>query len=130
MKIKQKDVIFVAAFIPAGYLPLMYILMVMHVFWAIIIKADINPAEGTIFWWLGWTAIFGTLIQWPLYIAWAAISRELTVWQRIAWIVLIFLLNMFTIPWFLWCKYKEKTKEGLIALVGRKWLFNYLSRQN
>jgi hypothetical protein len=128
MNIKQRNTLFLTAFIPAGYLPLMYVLMVLYAFGALIIKADIPPAKGTIFWWLGWVAVYATLIQWPFYIVWAALSRELTIRQRIAWIVVLILLNMFSMPWFLWCKYKGNAKDGLMALIGRKWLFNYLSR--
>lgn len=127
----QRTALFAVASIPAGFPPLVYVWLIVHVFWGIARSAniaEIGPVEGGTLWWCGWAAIYATLIQWPFYLAWAAMSRELTIRQRIAWMIVIILLNMFAIPWFLWCKYRGKTRDGLLSLVGWKGLRDFLSR--
>lgn len=123
----QRTALYLVAAVPAGFLPLVYVWMILNVFWGVATGTDISPTEGTVFWWCGWVAIYATLAQWPFYFAWAAISRELTNRQRIAWVIVIFLLNMFAMPWFLWCKYRTNTRNGLLGLIGPKWLRQYLA---
>jgi len=60
-----------------------------------------------------WTGIYATYIQLPIYMIWTLVSHELTVRQRVFWFSVVFLLNMFTIPAFLYAKYRGRTVEWI-----------------
>jgi hypothetical protein len=50
----------------------------------------------------------------------AACSRELTVRLRVLWIAYIFLMNMFAMPWFLYCKYRGTTQTAASRTMRHK----------
>jgi hypothetical protein len=124
----MRKTLFLLAAIPAGYLPVAYLWLVGHVAFCAFSHSDITPVEGSVFWLAGQAAIYATFIQWPFYFAWSLFSPELSRRQRIGWAVVIFLLNMFAIPYFLWCKYTDSAQVGLLRLVGRARLREYLAR--
>jgi len=110
-----------AAF-PAGFLPASYALLAIHILLAAV------PAQGGWLWWIGVVAIWLTLIQWPFYFLWVAISPELSVRQKVGWGVIILLGNMFAMPYFLWCKFRRRTVPGLLAIIGRQRIQQYLMK--
>ena len=88
---------------------------------------DVGIAEHTPLWHIGAIAIALTFVQWPFYFLWVGLSRELSLRQRSAWWIVIFIGNMFAMPYFLWCKYRRKTIEGLLSIIGRKRIRTYLA---
>ena len=52
-----------------------------------------------------WAGIYVTMIQLPLYTAWAIASNEIPWKARAYWIVLLWVGNMIVIPCFLYAKY-------------------------
>lgn len=112
---RPRKALYALAAVPAGYLPLSYAILVVYVPIVILTGREMTPTTGSVMWWIGWTAIWATLVQWPFYIGWAACSRELPVRVRAAWIVAIVGLNMWAMPYFLYCKWKNKTRTGLTA---------------
>jgi hypothetical protein len=57
--------------------------------------------------------LYGTFVQWPFYLAWAALSRELTFRVRMLWVATIIVANMFAMPWFLLCKYRGTAQTAV-----------------
>jgi len=109
----RREIRFLIAAIPAGFLPVAYVLLVVHLLIAAVTGVDITPERGGSLWWIGTVAIWLTLAQWPFYFLWVVISPELTVRQKLTWGVVIFLGNMFAMPYFLWCKYRNNAASGL-----------------
>jgi hypothetical protein len=124
----MRNALYILAAVPAGYLPVAYVWMIGHVVCSIFSLSEFSPAEGSPLALGGYAAIYATVIQWPFYFAWAAFSSEISLRQRIAWLVVLFLGNMFAMPYFLWCKYTGTTQEGLLRIVGRARLRKYLAR--
>jgi len=118
--------LYILVAIPAGYLPLSYLVLVCYVFLNLALGRDIEFASGSIMWWIIWLGICGTVVQWPFYILWALNSRELTFKLRLAWVVVIILLNMFAMPYFLYCKYRNRTRDGLIHKIRKGALRRFL----
>ena len=106
----------------------MWLWLVLDVLYSLATGTDITPEHGSLFWWGGWIAICATVAQWPLYFAWALVSSELSMRQRVAWSVVILLGNMFAMPYFLWCKHGCRTRDGLLRLIGPAWLKQYLAQ--
>jgi hypothetical protein len=109
---------YLLAAIPALFLPISYIVLVG---WVIV---DFTLALVTDNWafelpeilkTIGWVAIYATFIQLPPYIAWAALSNHLTTRARILWTIILFIGNMFAIPWFLYCQYTRTAQTALIS---------------
>ena len=118
---------FIIASIPAGFLPAGYVLLLLiHLPIAVLSGWDITPERSGSLWWIGTLAIWLTIIQWPFYFLWVAISPELSLRQKIAWGIAIFLGNMFAMPYFLWCKYRNSTISGLLSIIGRQKIREYL----
>lgn len=107
----------IAAF-PSGFLPLAYCLAMLYEVFAIITGMDITAEHGGWLWWTAVVALWLTIAQWPFYLLWVAISKELSFRQKVGWGVVIFLLNMFAMPYFLWCKFRQTTVSGLLAIIG------------
>lgn len=107
------------AAIPAGFLPVAYALLAINVLIAAFFGGDIRSGESSVLWWIGMVAIWLTLIQWPFYFLWVGMSRELLVKQKIAWMIIIFIGNMFAIPYFLWCKYRNNAASLTPCVASR-----------
>jgi len=60
---------------------------------------------------LGWTAIFATCLQLPIYLVWSLLSRELTWRQRMVWFAILLIQPAIFMPMFLYGKYTGKTAE-------------------
>ncbi len=115
---------YAVAAVPAVFLPLSYLAMIVWAFVGLLPAAMRNdPPSSTepsgIIRTIGLTGYYGTLIQWPFYLAWAAVSRELSIRIRALWMVAILVGNMFVIPWFLDCKYRDTTQTALIRRLRR-----------
>jgi hypothetical protein len=125
---------FALAAIPAGFLPVSYLVMagfvLMRVFPALM-RGDRNQEvlDAPLVMWICQVGFYGTLIQWPFYLAWAACSRELTVRLRMLWMAHIFLLNMFAMPWFLYCKYRGTTGTALTQGLRHKRVKEWFERR-
>ena len=122
----RRETGFLVAAIPACFLPASYVVLVIHVIVSIVRGAEIRPDEGGWLWWISTIAIWMTVIQWPFYLLWVAVSTELSFRQKAGWGVVIFLLNMFAMPYFLWCKFRRTTVSGLLAIIGRQRLRDHL----
>lgn len=129
MKPLTRNILYALAAVLAGYLPLAYICMVICVLVSIFMGIRTGSTEGPFLWW-GWQitfyAIYATFIQWPFYLVWALISFDLSRRQRIAWVVVILLFNMFAMPYFLGCKYVGRSRQGLLWFVRKPRLKQYL----
>jgi len=115
----RRRLLYALAAIPAGFLPLCYVSVVIGVVFLMLRYGPDVPEGAPILRVLGPVGIAGvgaTLVQWPVYIVWAATSRELSVGQRVVWILILVLLNMFAMPWFLYCKYRGTTSAALALL--------------
>ncbi len=102
-----------------------YLVLVVHVLVAAVSGGDIGVSEHTGLWHIGTVAIALTFAQWPFYFLWVGLSRELTLRQKSAWWIVMFSGNMVAMPYFLWCKYRRKTVDGLLSVIGRKRIRNY-----
>ena len=122
----RRETGFLIAAIPAGFLPVSYVVLVLCMVVSLVKGSLIRPDEGGWLWWIGTVAIWMTFIQWPFYLLWVAVSPELSVRQKVGWGVVIFLLNMFAMPYFLWCKFRRTTVSGLLALIGRQRVRDFL----
>lgn len=118
-KMIRRETVFLIAAIPAGFLPIAYAVLVVHVLIVTVTGVGITPELGGPLWWIGTAAIWLTIAQWPFYLLWVAISPELTVRQKVAWSVVIFLGNIFAMPYFLWCKYRNNAALGLSGVASR-----------
>jgi hypothetical protein len=104
-----RTVLYLLAAIPAGFLPLGYFAVIGCVFAEIVFGYDLLPPQpGSPMAWLGEWSIQTTFIQWPFYALWVLLSRELGNRAKAAWIGILFMLNMFAIPLFLYCKYRRQ----------------------
>ena len=99
-------VFFLLASVPAILLPVAYFTAVGWGILKLITDVGQRPVSITI---LVWTGFYATFIQLPIYLIWTLISHELTVQQRFIWFAIVFLLNMLTIPAFLFAKYRGLT---------------------
>ena len=122
----RRETGFLMAAIPAGFLPAAYALLVLHMLIAALTGTNITPERGGSLWWIGTVAIWLTFVQWPFYFFWTATSRDLSVRQKVAWGVVIFLGNMFAMPYFFWCKYRNGAVSGLLSIIGMHRLREYL----
>ena len=122
----KRETGFLIAAIPAGFLPVSYVVLVIHILLSIVQGTETTPDEGGWLRWNGTVAIWMTFIQWPFYLLWVAVSTELSFRQKVGWGVVIFLLNMFAMPYFLWCKFQRTTVSGLLAIIGRQRVRDYL----
>jgi hypothetical protein len=107
---RQRNILYAAAAIPALYLPFSYIVMAIWIFISVGRSSDDPNFVRSIC----NVGMYLTFIQWPFYLVWAACSRELTIRLRVLWMVVLFLLNMFAMPWFLYCKYKGTTQTAFL----------------
>jgi len=112
----QRNLWYALAAIPAGYLPLVYFLGIGCYLTSLIAGIDHHLHGRCVWWWILWIGIYATFIQWPFYLLWVLVSKELSVKLRIVWIVIIVVGNMLTMPWFLWCKYRRRTREALLGI--------------
>jgi len=119
---------YLSAAIPAAYLPLAYLTIIGHLLVSAVSGMDADVAKHTALWRFGTVAIALTFVQWPAYFAWVGLSRELSFRQKAAWWIVIVVGNMVAMPYFLWCKYRRKTVGGLLSIMGRKKIGNYLAR--
>jgi hypothetical protein len=111
------------AAIPAVFLPLSYLVMAVWVFATFLPallsgKAASDPSGFVL--WMVQAGYYGTLIQWPFYLFWAARTRQLTFRVRVLWMVVLFLLNMFAMPWFLLCMYRGTAQTALTRGIRRE----------
>lgn len=126
------SIAFGIAAIPALFLPFSYIFMCAWAVINIIFPAasgnytEAHPIDLSLLILGG--GYYGTLIQWPFYMIWVAFSKELNWRLRLVWIVILFLFNMFAIPWFLYCKYRGITKTIIVNNVGLHWLRAWLEK--
>ena len=110
---------------PAAFLPLSYVICVGWAMWWIIpeLLGGGGAPEGKppeILGLLVVAGLYATFVQWPIYLIWAAFSRELTIRIRLLWILILILLNMFAIPWFLYCKYHGTAQIVLQRRIQRE----------
>jgi len=117
--VPRRRLLYALAAIPAGFLPLCYLCVAVGVVF-LMLRYGLDLPEGApILRVLGPVGIAGigvTLVQWPVYIVWAATSRELSVGQRVVWILILVVLNMLAMPYFLYCKYKGRAAAALAPL--------------
>ncbi|MFA6293656.1 MAG: hypothetical protein WC637_17850 [Victivallales bacterium] len=104
---------YLIASLPAGFLPVAYAFFAFSVFNSSLFGVDIRSVESSVLWWIGMIAIWLTFIQWPFYLLWVVMSRELSLKQKVTWVIVIFLGNMIAMPYFLWCKYWNTAASGL-----------------
>ncbi len=114
---RQAKIGYALAAIPAVFLPVSYLTMVVWVCVvispALVSGTDAGDPTGPILWVLQ-AGLCATLIQWPFYLFWAARTVRITHRIRMVWIVVLILLNMFAIPWFLLCMYRGTAQTALI----------------
>ncbi len=126
---KATSVAFALAAIPALFLPFSYLFLFVWVVVNIaphIISGNYpETPNNSIFPVIVGAGYYGTLIQWPFYFLWAALSSELNWRSRLLWIVVLFFLNMFAIPYFLYCKYRGTTKSVITDSIKIEWLRRY-----
>lgn len=118
-KTRREKVIYAIAAVPALFLPFSYIYVIGWFLVSISMglpdySKDPNTIANILFYWIGYGGIYGTFIQWPIYILWAISSRQLTVRVRVLWISLLVIGNMFAIPYFLYCMYRGTAQTALI----------------
>ena len=106
------------AAVPAVFFPVSYLVMACWVLIRLVpgfVEGDVASVEepSGVLRFILLSGFYGTLIQWPFYLIWAAFSRELTIRVRMLWVGVIILLNMFAIPWFLYCKYHGTAQTAL-----------------
>ncbi|HLX95657.1 MAG TPA: hypothetical protein VKU37_07925 [Verrucomicrobiae bacterium] len=116
---RRAKLMYAIAAVPAAFLPFSYVVGVISVvFWIIIPEhmggsgASESKPTGIVDF-IIFAGLWGTVIQWPVYLLWAALSREMTIRVRLLWMGVIVLLNMFGMPWFLYCKYQGTTRTAL-----------------
>jgi hypothetical protein len=120
---RQVKIAYALAAIPAMFLPLSYLVMAVWVCARIFPmllsdKTESDPSGFVL--WIMQAGFYGTLIQWPFYLFWAACTRRLTFRVRVLWMVVIFLFNMFAMPWFLLCMYRGSAQTALIRSIRRE----------
>jgi hypothetical protein len=109
---------YLVAAVPAIFLPVSYLAMAAWVCLKILPAlltgglAEVAEPSGVFRDALA-VGIYGTLIQWPFYLAWAALSFELTFRVRMLWVATIIVANMFAMPWFLVCKYRGTAQTAV-----------------
>jgi O-antigen/teichoic acid export membrane protein len=108
----QAKIAYSLAGIPAVFLPLSYLLMAVSIFTSFATGKDLDQMSGFIRW-IVFAGFYATLIQWPFYFFWAARTSQLTFRVRMLWIAVLFLLNMFAIPYFLFCMYRGTAQTAL-----------------
>lgn len=129
MKDQSLTMPYIFAVIPAGYLPFSYLFMVVWVILGAIFGYDITPSNGSFTWWILVLGLLGTFVQWPIYTLWALLSKDITLRLKVGWILLLIFLNMFAIPYFLYCKYKKNTGSGFTKLFKNKRFKTYLEQE-
>jgi hypothetical protein len=127
----QTKIAYAIAAVPAVFLPLSYLVMVVWVFATIFTalfsgKHAADPSEVVL--WVWQAGYYATLIQWPFYLLWAASTPRLTLRVRMLWIVVLILLNMFAMPWFLFCMYRRTAQTALTRGIGRESVRRFFER--
>ena len=101
--------------------------MAVCIFTSIFSGKDLEATSGFIRW-IVVAGFYGTLFQWPFYFFWAARSSQLTFRVRLLWIVVLFLLNMFAIPWFLFCMYRGTAQTELTRGIRRESIRRFFEK--
>lgn len=128
MRLISRDALYLYAAIPAFYLPLTYIVLILWTFYEVFTGGKMIVENNSIIYSMGLIGIIGTFIQWPIYISWAIFSKELTLRLKVLWIVVLILLNMLAIPLFLYCKYKRMTHSALIKNIRNEKVKAYFEK--
>ncbi len=119
------------AAIAAAFLPLSYLVMIVSVC-ATIVPALLSGKEavepGGVVLWVLRVGCYGTLVQWPFYFLWAALTRQLTFRVRILWIVVLLFANMFAVPWFLFCMYHGIAQTAVTRCIGHESIRRYFEK--
>ena len=130
MTLAKRNLWYALAAIPAGYILLTCIcLSVLATIYEVLayanalgltasITADKYAAAiSPVVFWGFWSAICATILQLPLYVVWVIVSSELSWKVRVIWMIAIVVFNVLSIPWFLWCKYRNSTREEMLRLL-------------
>jgi hypothetical protein len=90
---------FVALAVPTFFMPLVYVSLVLLVIGATLFLETVPELPA----WMaatGIAAVYVTFAMWPIYLLWAALSKRLSLREKIEWLVLIVLGNMIAMPMF------------------------------
>lgn len=111
------------AAIPAMLMPISYLVTtgwaIATIFPALLNGKEAPDASGLVLF-VGHAGLYATFIQWPFYFFWAARTSRLTLRVRVLWIVVLFLFNMFAMPWFLFCMYRGTAQTALTRSLRRE----------
>ncbi len=114
---KFAKVLFGLASIPALFLPIALLLLILWPFLsAAIYGSFVDPKSLRFAIVLTWTGlaksfVYADVAQLPIYMVWALCSRELEWRQRVLWAIVLYVANAFTIPWFRYAKYTGTTSQ-------------------
>lgn len=114
---KFAKVLFGLASIPAFFLPIALLILVLWPLLSAAISGSfVDPKSlrfALVLTWSGLAKLFVyvDVVQLPIYIVWSLCSRELTWRHRVNWAGFLYVLNAFTIPWFLYTKYAGTTSR-------------------
>lgn len=128
---RRATIAYTLAAIPAAFLPLSYLVMVVWVIVAIFpsLFSEHHASDPVGFvYWIPEAGMVATFIQWPFYILWAACTRRLTIRVRVLWVVALVLFNMLTIPWFLYCMYRGTAQTALTRAIRSRTIRKYFEQ--
>ena len=109
---RQVKIAYALAVVPAVFLPFSYLVMAVWVLICSVSGRDMGDANWYVRWIIA-TGVIATFVQWPFYFVWAARTRQLTFRVRMLWISVLFIMNMFAMPWFLFCMYRGTAQTAL-----------------
>jgi hypothetical protein len=129
----RAKVAFALAAVPAVFLAVSYVVMCGFAVCVVIPTlmrggSGPKPGEFPAVVWILRAGLYATLFQWPFYLAWAACSRELTARLRVLWLAYLILMNMFAMPWFLYCKYRGTTQTAVSRTMRHKHVRKWFER--
>lgn len=123
----MKDIIrkacYTIAAIPALFLTFAYLITIA---WLIVYalpaayRGDPNPEPGKWFYSISHYGMYALAIQWPLYLGWAALTRDLTARMKALWIGVLLVFNVFAMPWFLYAKFQDSVATEPMRFIRRR----------
>ncbi len=114
---------YLLAAIPAFFLPVAYLIMIG---WLVVYglpavyRGDAMPEPQSWFYTASWYGFHALMIQWPIYLIWALITRRLTWRLKWLWSGILLIFSVFGIPWFLSAMYRYAEAEDPIRLMRNR----------
>ena len=116
---------------PALFLPFAYFITVG---WLVVYGlpaaygGEEMPEPGDWFYEVTRKGFYALMIQWPIYIGWALLTKRLTGRLKMLWTGVLLVFSLFAIPWFLYAMFRRTEAVELIRFIRRRSVRRFFAK--